>query len=133
MVSTSLIQVFRCFPSSDGVENYIYLNELSPLKEIDQDMIKILSSNVAVAFDNIYLNKEITDTQKEVLYILGVIVEFRSKETANHVRRVAEFSYILALEYGLSESEADLLRMASPMHDIGKIGIQDTILTKQLN
>jgi len=118
------------FPSSDGIENYIYLNELSPLKEIDQDMIKILSSNVAVAFDNIYLNKEITDTQKEVLYTLGEIVEFRSKETANHVRRVAEFSYILALEYGLSESEADLLRMASPMHDIGKIGIQDTILTK---
>lgn len=118
------------FPSSDGVENYIYLNELTGMKDVDHNMIKILSSNVAIAYDNIYLNKEIIDTQKEVLYTLGEIVEFRSKETANHVRRVAEYSYVLALEYGLSETEADLLRMASPMHDIGKIGIPDTILTK---
>lgn len=118
------------FPSSDGIENFIYLNQLESLKDIDHDMIKILSSNVAVGYDNIYLNNEIIDTQKEVLYTLGEIVEFRSKETANHVRRVAEFSYILAKAYGLTEEEADLLRMASPMHDIGKIGIQDTILTK---
>jgi len=118
------------FVTSDGTENYIYLNQLKQLEELDQDMFKILSSNVGVAFDNIYLNKEIIDTQKEVLYTLGEIVEFRSKETANHVRRVAEISYFLAIEYGLTETEADLLRMASPMHDIGKIGIPDTILTK---
>ena len=46
------------------------------------------------------------------------------------MRRVAEFSYLLALKYGLDQSQADLLRIASPMHDIGKVGIPDAVLMK---
>jgi HD-GYP domain-containing protein (c-di-GMP phosphodiesterase class II) len=76
------------------------------------------------------LNEEITDTQKEVVFTMGSIGETRSKETGNHVKRVAEYSKILALGYGLSEDEAELLRTASPMHDIGKVGIPDNILKK---
>jgi len=76
------------------------------------------------------LNMEIVDTQKEVVYTMGAIGETRSKETGNHVKRVAEYSYLLALYYGLSEEEASLLKQASPMHDIGKVGISDSILNK---
>ena len=61
---------------------------------------------------------------------LGEVVETRSKETAQHVKRVAEYSYLLAVKAGLSEDKAQLLRMASPMHDVGKIGIPDSILFK---
>jgi len=59
------------------------------------------------------------------------VIESRSRETGNHVRRVAESSYLLALKAGLSESQAELLRLASPMHDVGKVGIPDVILLKQ--
>lgn len=76
------------------------------------------------------LQDEVIETQKEIILTLGEVVETRSNETANHVRRVAELSYILARRYGLSSEEADLLRLASPMHDVGKIGIPDTILNK---
>lgn len=76
------------------------------------------------------LQKEVIDTQKEIILTLGEVVETRSNETANHVRRVAEFARILAIKFGMEEEEADLLRMASPMHDVGKIGIPDTILNK---
>ena len=76
------------------------------------------------------LNKEIVDTQKEVVFTMGAIGESRSKETGNHVKRVAEYSKILALAYGLNEDEAELLRTASPMHDIGKVAIPDSILKK---
>ena len=76
------------------------------------------------------LHKEIEDTQKEVIYKMGEIGETRSKETGNHVKRVAEYSKILALEYGLSKDDADILFTASPMHDIGKVGIPDSILKK---
>jgi putative two-component system response regulator len=76
------------------------------------------------------LNIEITDTQKEVVFTMGAIGESRSKETGNHVKRVAEYSKILALAYGIKEDEAELLKMASPMHDIGKVGIPDSILKK---
>lgn len=76
------------------------------------------------------LKNEIIDTQKEIIYTLGELGESRSKETGNHVKRVAEYSYVLALGCGLPASEADLIRSASPMHDIGKIAIPDSILLK---
>jgi putative two-component system response regulator len=76
------------------------------------------------------LNKEIEETQKEVVFQMGSIGETRSQETGFHVKRVAEYSKLLALLYGLSEEDAELLKMASPMHDIGKVGIPDSILKK---
>ncbi|VAY87930.1 RESPONSE REGULATOR PROTEIN-CheY-like nd an HD-GYP domain [hydrothermal vent metagenome] len=76
------------------------------------------------------LNQEITTTQKEVVFTMGSIGESRSKETGNHVKRVAEYSKILALHYGLSKDEVEMLKQASPMHDIGKVAIPDDILKK---
>ena len=74
--------------------------------------------------------KDIVDTQKEVVFTMGAIGETRSKETGFHVKRVAEYSYILATLAGLDEESAQLLKLASPMHDIGKVGIPDAILNK---
>ncbi len=74
------------------------------------------------------LNDAIEETQREVIYAMGEIGETRSKETGNHVKRVALYSKELALLYGLSYEEANKLQMASPMHDIGKVGIPDAIL-----
>ncbi len=76
------------------------------------------------------LNKEIEETQREVVFTMGSIGESRSKETGNHVKRVAEYSKLLARYYGLSEEEAEMLKQASPMHDIGKVAIPDAILNK---
>jgi len=76
------------------------------------------------------LNREIEETQREVVFTMGAIGESRSKETGNHVKRVAEYSKLLALYYGLSEEEAEMLKQASPMHDIGKVAIPDAILNK---
>jgi len=74
--------------------------------------------------------QEIIDTQREVITTLGDVVESRSAETANHTRRVGAMCYELAQLAGLPEDEADLIRLASPMHDVGKIGIPDSILNK---
>ena len=76
------------------------------------------------------LNIEISDTQKEVVFQMGAIAEARSKETGLHVKRVAEYSKLLALYYGIEETEAEVLKQASPMHDIGKVAIPDYILNK---
>lgn len=76
------------------------------------------------------LNQEIEETQREVVFTMGSIGESRSKETGNHVKRVAEYSRLLALYYGLSEDEAEMLKQASPMHDIGKVAIPDAVLNK---
>jgi response regulator RpfG family c-di-GMP phosphodiesterase len=118
------------FQSSVGSENMIYLEDFKCLSEWDKYLIDIYCTNVSIAFDNIYLNKEVENTQKEIIYTLGEITENRSKETGCHVRRVAEYSRLLALKYGLSESEAEIISLAAPMHDIGKLGIPDSILNK---
>ncbi len=76
------------------------------------------------------LNLQIIGTQKEIVAKLGDVIETRSQETGNHVRRVAYLSRLLALAYGLNSSEAEIIRMASPLHDVGKIGIPDDILNK---
>jgi len=74
--------------------------------------------------------KEIIETQKEIIFTMGVIGENRSRETGNHVKRVALFSEVLAFGYGLSKEEAFMLKEVSPMHDIGKVAIPDEILKK---
>lgn len=76
------------------------------------------------------LSHEIEETQREVVFTMGAIGETRSKETGNHVKRVAEYSKLLAVHYGLSEQDAEIVKQASPMHDIGKVAIPDSILNK---
>jgi len=80
--------------------------------------------------EQVHLNREIIETQKEVISTMGAIGETRSKETGDHVKRVAEYSKLLALKHGLRPEEAEQIKMASPMHDIGKVGIPDNILNK---
>jgi len=75
-------------------------------------------------------NKKIEKTQTEVLIKMGEIGELRSKETGNHVKRVAKYCRVLAELAGLEEHECDVLMNASPMHDIGKVAIDDSILKK---
>jgi len=118
------------FNTDNGKANIIFMTGCDEINALDKHLIEIFSSNVSVAFDNIYLNKEIIDTQLELVETLGEVVEKRSKETSLHVQRVSSLSYFLAKEYGLSEKEAMMLKIASPMHDIGKIGIPDSILLK---
>ena len=80
--------------------------------------------------DIIKVHEELEDTQKDIIYRMGEIGESRSKETGNHVKRVAEYSKLLALLADIDEDEANFLYAASPMHDIGKVAIPDTILKK---
>ncbi|MEN4044846.1 MULTISPECIES: HD-GYP domain-containing protein [Sulfurimonas] len=79
---------------------------------------------------NVRLTNDIIVTQREVIATMGAIGETRSKETGDHVLRVGEYAKALALIIGLSSEEAEELRMAAPMHDIGKVGIEDAILNK---
>lgn len=98
----------------------------------DQDLeyLTLAASYAGKSLETFLLHQEIIDTQREIISAMGEISELRSRETANHVKRVAAYSYELALGYGLSQEEAQLLRDVSPMHDIGKIAIPDSILNK---
>ena len=110
--------------------NIIYIESYEKLKSIDKSLIEIFCSHSSIALNNIKLNEEMFLTQKTLIEVLGEIVEKRYIDDSNHIRRVAQMSYLLAIKAGLSEKDAELLRMVSPMHDVGKIGISDAILLK---
>ncbi len=97
---------------------------------VDGDLIQLFMGNVATAFHNVNLSLEVIETQKEVIQTLGEVVETRSRETANHVLRVGKMAHLLAIKAGLESQEAQILRMAAPMHDVGKVGVPDAILNK---
>jgi len=80
--------------------------------------------------DIVKLHEDLEHTQKELIFRMGEIGETRSKETGFHVKRVAKYSELLARYYGLSTQEINYFTNASPMHDIGKVGIPDNILHK---
>lgn len=86
--------------------------------------------SISATYDNLCLNLEIEEMQKEILYTLGEIIEARSEETGFHVKRVAKYCELLGKEYGLSKREIMLLTNAAPIHDIGKVAIPDNILLK---
>ena len=69
-------------------------------------------------------------TELEIIQRLGQAVESRDSETGEHIERIASLSHRLALAAGMSADEAELLRRASAMHDVGKIAIPDRILRK---
>ena len=116
------------FPSQQVTASLLYLNGVSEVDELDMRLIDIFSTHVSLAFENLLLNKEIFDTQAELIHKLGDVVESRSNEAGNHVRRMSEVSYLLCRAMGIDEAESDLVKRAAPMHDIGKVAIPDEIL-----
>ena len=80
--------------------------------------------------ETINSNEDIIENQKDLIYVLGEVVENRSHETGLHIKRVALISELLARKYGFSEEYATMIKLASPLHDIGKVGIPDDILHK---
>jgi len=98
--------------------------------EQDLEHLLLAASYTGKALDAAMLQEEIKATQREIIFTLAETGEMRSKETGYHVKRVAEFSYLFAARYGMSEEEAELIKLSAPMHDIGKIAIPDAILLK---
>lgn len=113
-----------------GSENIIYLEGFAEMDPLSRDLITVFFNNVSTAFDNLYLNNELANNQMELLFTLGEMAETRSRETGFHIKRVAHYCKLFAQKYGLSEQEAEVLQLASSMHDIGKLAIEDHILKK---
>ncbi len=110
--------VFLCMR---GLENF------SP--EHREKVIKNLNL-VFESAENALIQHEIRRNQRQIIYDLTTISETKSKETYNHVKRVVSYTKLLALGLGFSEEEAELVSIASAMHDLGKIITPYEILHK---
>ncbi len=74
--------------------------------------------------------QELRETQREIVQRLGRAAEFRDTDTGAHISRMSRYAAMLGRAAGLSQEECELILLAMPMHDVGKIGIPDSILLK---
>jgi putative two-component system response regulator len=74
--------------------------------------------------------RELEQTQIEILQRLAHAAEFRDDDTGQHTQRVGQLAARLAQDLGLPEQQVELIRLAAPLHDLGKIGIPDQLLLK---
>lgn len=92
-------------------------------------------SSYAVDFKRVYdrLNEQYLETKAahlDTIYRLSLAAEYRDQETGDHIKRLSRYSAVVADRMGLKPTEVELILYASPMHDVGKIGIPDSILLK---
>ncbi len=116
--------------AKNGGGNLLYLKHASELGKMDRQLLEIYTQSVAITFENINLQEDLRETQKELVYTLADAVEARTKKTGAHVKRVAMACEMLARLYGLPDRQVLLIKNASPLHDIGKVAIPDAILHK---
>lgn len=75
-------------------------------------------------------SRELRESYIETIHRLTLATEYRDEDTADHIHRISNYAQALATALGLSEKDSELIYYASPMHDVGKIGIPDNILNK---
>ncbi|MDT8317686.1 MAG: response regulator [bacterium] len=109
----------------DMLELSIRLKNILQVKEY-QDFLKGYNEKLEKTVEEKTL--ELKSSFLDTIYRLTLAAEYKDKCTASHLRRVSHYTSFLATTIGLSKKEAEVIFHASPMHDIGKIGIPDEIL-----
>lgn len=131
--------------ANDLVE--VYKQEKAKRKEIEKAYIQLERKNVELKQEKAQLKTYADDFHKlyeqlklsfsklneaklETIYRLSLAAEYRAIDAAAHLKRIGEYSKIIAKKLGWNEDRIIMIKHASPMHDIGKIGISDNILFK---
>lgn len=97
----------------------------------DEGILKLISSLAAGAIENAQLYESLYQSQLETIYRLAITAEYRDQnDTAVHLRHISEYSELLAKALGLDSKLVEDIKYASPLHDIGKVAISDSILLK---
>ena len=130
MLNIGESEIIVSFIAGKDSRSLLYLQSSVALSPDSIKLIELFTKNLSIAHKNLALNLDAENTQRELISLLCGAVETRSKETANHIIRVAEISALLAEKLGFSHEDINELKLASPLHDLGKVGIPDAILNK---
>lgn len=132
--TTTSIIVLPLYNSKNKIIGAIQaLNKTSEDSNFTQEDEKILG--VAASFsskivETLTLNRDLIESQKETIMLIGELCEGRSLETGKHTARVSLYSKVIAKKMGFSDADLVLISSAAALHDVGKLNIPDTILLK---
>jgi len=96
-----------------------------------EQMVEVRTEALHLAVDNLrQMQHSIQASHQETILRLASAAEYKDEHTASHIKRMSGYSALLAEMAGLPSHVVDLIRQASPMHDVGKMGVPDSILLK---
>ncbi len=124
-----------CAPMThhEDVLGVIYLDTVGTSHAFREDDLKLLTAIAGPAggaVRNAVLVSKLKSTAVDTIFRLAIAAEYRDDETGFHIHRMSDYTAAIARKLGKDESYCDLIKLASPMHDVGKIGIPDAILKK---
>lgn len=132
---TVAISSLMCAPlkAKDSVVGVIRLGSDEPVTYTAEDLklFTTLASLAAVAIENANLYEQLKETFYTAVYTLAETIEKRDPYTGNHTKRVMEYSIAIGKNMGLSEEDMARLQLGAALHDIGKIGVRDSVLLKE--
>ncbi|HEX2829738.1 MAG TPA: HD domain-containing phosphohydrolase [Burkholderiales bacterium] len=114
----------------DVIELRARLKNMIALRASQKKLIQRARQLAVEAFKSSQAAADVAAREHEALMCLSLAAERRQPETHEHFVRLSLYSKIIGLRLGLTEEEAELLRLAAPLHDVGKLGIPDHILLK---
>ncbi len=138
-VSTPLITT--SLETRDGIIGVLNVTDKehdSPFAPEEIECIRSVADAAAIALDNVTRRVRLQQSVKVLLGTVGRLAEYRDEETTLHLERVSKFARVIAAElhrtgpyaHLITDEFIDSLVQAAPLHDIGKVGIPDDILTK---
>ena len=116
-----VLGVFQVANKADG----------TPFDKKDEGILLLLATLASSSIEIARLYQDVHVAQLETIYRLAVTAEYRDQQdTRAHLKNISIISYLLALALGMNKKEAELIKNASPLHDIGKVALADNILLK---
>ena len=107
----------------------IFESRFSPLRDANGRVIGVIGVSTDVT-ERVTAERALRRAREETITRLARAVEIRSAETGGHIDRMGRFCELIADRMGMSADDVELIRMASPMHDVGKIAVPDSVLLK---
>lgn len=112
----------------DGNESFLYMAFADPIEQDERELLDAFGANVAITYEKLVQREEVEQTQASTIETLGEAMERHSGAAGMHVRRVGEIAALLGEAMGLAPYAVSQLRHAAALHDVGHIGVADTLL-----
>jgi response regulator RpfG family c-di-GMP phosphodiesterase len=113
-----------------GVLNLVRQADNDPFSNLDLELINVLASQASISIENVRLYQDIRDNYLKTIRAFALAVEAKDEYTHGHSENVSKYTVMIATHLGLPSHEIEQFKYAGLLHDIGKIGISDRILTK---
>ncbi len=106
---------------------------IAPFENGDLAFANALAAQISIGIESAQMIRKQRETFFETVNVLGQVIELRDAYTGGHTMRVTHYATLIAERMGLPSDQLELVRLGAPLHDIGKIGIADSILRKEGN